>query len=135
MEIIRRTQQLSYIILPTFLNSISFHIKYIHSNSTIPIVTQEIIKKIGQLSLLKVDNDYSISVLKAAIIFTEHLHNTKIDNEIKPMYSPFEKKSILLRNDVVENHVSKQEILKNAAILEEEYFVTPLQTISKTQCK
>lgn len=131
MEIIRRTQQLSYIILPTFLNSISFHIKYIHSNSTIPIVTQEIIKKIGQLSLLKVDNNYSISVLKAAIIFTERLHNTKIDNKIKPMYSPFEKKSIFLRNDV-ENHVSKQEILKNAAILEEEYFVTPLQTVSKT---
>ncbi|XP_043800458.1 glutamyl-tRNA(Gln) amidotransferase subunit C, mitochondrial [Apis laboriosa] len=133
MEIIRHTQKLSYIILPTFLNSVSFHIKYVHSNSTMPIVTQETIKKIEQLSLLNLDKDYSTSVLKAAIIFTEHLRNTKIDNEIKPMYSPLEEKSILLRNDNIENNISKQEILKNAAILEEEYFITPLQIISKTQ--
>ncbi|XP_031367930.1 glutamyl-tRNA(Gln) amidotransferase subunit C, mitochondrial [Apis dorsata] len=133
MEIIRHTQKLSYIILPTFLNSVSFHIKYVHSNSTMSIVTQETIKKIEQLSLLNLDKDYSISVLKAAIIFTENLRNTKIDNKIKPMYSPLEEKSILLRNDNIENNISKQEILKNAAILEEEYFITPLQIISKTQ--
>lgn len=133
MEIIRRTQKLSYIILPTFFNSVSFHIKYVHLNSTMPIITQETIKKIEQLSLLNLDRDYSISVLKAAIIFTEYLRNTKIDNEIKSMYSPLEEKSIFLRNDNVENNISKQEILKNAAILEEEYFITPLQTISKTQ--
>lgn len=133
MEIIRHTQKLSYIIVPTFLNSVSFHIKYVHLNSTMSIVTQETIKKIEQLSLLNLDKDYSISVLKAAIIFTENLRNTKIDNKIKPMYSPLEEKSILLRNDNIENNISKQEILKNAAILEEEYFITPLQIISKTQ--
>lgn len=132
MEIIRRTPKLSYIFLPTFLNSVSFHVKYVHSNSTMPIITQETIKKIEQLSLLNFDRDYSISVLKAAIIFTEHLRNTKIDNEIKPMYNPLEEKSIFLRNDNLENNISKQEILKNAAVLEEEYFITPLQTISKT---
>ena len=45
------------------------------------------------------------------------------------MYSPFETESMLLRNDNVEHNISRKEILMNATITEEEYFVAPLQTI------
>lgn len=47
------------------------------------------------------------------------------------MYSPFEKEFILLRDDNIENNTSRKEILMNAAVTEEEYFVAPLQTITK----
>ncbi|XP_017759141.1 PREDICTED: glutamyl-tRNA(Gln) amidotransferase subunit C-4, mitochondrial [Eufriesea mexicana] len=61
----------------------------------------------------------------------KHLRNTKID-DIEPMYSPLEKESVPLRNDSVESITSRQEILMNAAIVEEEYFIAPVQTITKT---
>lgn len=131
MALVRCTQRLNYIFLPMFSNSVLYHhsMKPIDSSSTMPVIKQETIQKIEQLSLLNVDDDYGSSVLKAAIIFTENLRNTKINKEIEPMYSPFETKSMLLRNDNVEHNVSRKEILMNAAITEEEYFVAPLQTI------
>lgn len=131
MALVRCTQRLNYIFLPMFSNSVFYHhsMKPIDSSSTMPVIKQETIQKIEQLSLLNVDDDYGFSVLKAAIIFTENLRNTKIDKEIEPMYSPFETESMLLRNDNVEHNISRKEILMNAAITEEEYFVAPLQTI------
>lgn len=131
MALVRCTQRLNYIFLPMFSNSVLYHhsMKPIDSSSTMPVIKQETIQKIEQLSLLNVDDDYGFSVLKAAIIFTENLRNTKINKEIEPMYSPFETESMLLRNDNVEHNISRKEILMNAAITEEEYFVAPLQTI------
>lgn len=131
MALVRCTQRLNYIFLPMFSNSVLYHhsMKPIDSSSTVPVIKQETIQKIEQLSLLNVDDDYGYSVLKAAIIFTENLRNTEINKEIEPMYSPFETESMLLRNDNVEHNISRKEILMNAAITEEEYFVAPLQTI------
>lgn len=131
MALVRCTQRLNYTFLPMFSNSVFYHhsMKPIDSSSTMPVIKQETIQKIEQLSLLNVDDDYGFSVLKAAIIFTENLRNTKINKEIEPMYSPFETESMLLRNDNIEHNISRKEILMNAAITEEEYFVAPLQTI------
>lgn len=131
MALVRCTQRLNYIFLPMFSNSVLYHhsTKPIDSSSTMPVIKQETIQKIEQLSLLNVDDDYGFSVLKAAIIFTENLRNIKINKEIEPMYSPLETESMLLRNDNVEHNISRKEILMNAAITEEEYFVAPLQTI------
>lgn len=131
MALVRCTQRLNYIFLPMFSNSVLYHrsMKPIDSSSTVPVIKQKTIQKIEQLSLLNVDDDYGLSVLKAAIIFTENLRNTKINKEIEPMYSPFETESMLLRNDNVEHNISRKEILMNATITEEEYFVAPLQTI------
>ncbi|XP_012237451.1 glutamyl-tRNA(Gln) amidotransferase subunit C, mitochondrial [Bombus impatiens] len=131
MALVRCTQRLNYIFLPMFSNPVLYHhsMKPIDSSSTMPVIKQETIQKIEQLSLLNVDDDYGFSVLKAAIIFTENLRNTKINKEIEPMYSPFETESMLMRNDNVEHNISRKEILMNAAITEEEYFVAPLQTI------
>ncbi|XP_043592525.1 glutamyl-tRNA(Gln) amidotransferase subunit C, mitochondrial [Bombus pyrosoma] len=131
MALVRCTQRLNYIFLPMFSNSVLYHhsMKLIDSSSTMPVIKQETIQKIEQLSLLNVDDDYGFSVLKAAITFTENLRNTKINKEIEPMHSPFETESMLLRNDNVEHNISRKEILMNATVTEEEYFVAPLQTI------
>ena len=44
------------------------------------------------------------------------------------MYSILENARIRLRDDVARGDVDRQEILRNAAVLEEEYFVAPLTT-------
>lgn len=134
MKFIQSTLRLNYIFLPKLLNTNShrYCMKHVLLCSTMPIVKQETIRKIGQLSLVNLDGDYGSSVLKAAITFTERLRDTEIDTDIEPMYSPLEKESVPLRNDCVESTASREEILMNAAIVDEEYFIAPVQTITKT---
>ncbi|XP_076750331.1 glutamyl-tRNA(Gln) amidotransferase subunit C, mitochondrial [Xylocopa sonorina] len=136
MTFIRYNQELKHILLPRFSNLFLHlhYVKHVHSATSmaVSIPKQEIINKLEQLSLLNIDRDYGISVLQTAIAFTEQLRTTKILEEVEPMYSPFEKQLIPLRNDNVEN-TSRKEILMNAAVLEEEYFVAPLQSPIETQ--
>ncbi|CAL7948694.1 unnamed protein product [Xylocopa violacea] len=135
MAFIRCNQDLKRILLPTFSNLFLHHyVKHTHSATSVAmsIPKEEIINKLEQLSLLNIDHNYGLSVLQTAITFTEQLRTTKILEEVEPMYSPFEKQLIPLRNDNVEN-TSRREILMNAAVLEEEYFVAPLQNRLETQ--
>ncbi|XP_017794498.1 PREDICTED: glutamyl-tRNA(Gln) amidotransferase subunit C, mitochondrial [Habropoda laboriosa] len=133
MELVRYVQRPHYVFLSKFLNLFSHHypVKHIHSYTPTTIIKQETINKIQQLSLLNFSNDYSLSILEATLIFTEDLRTTKINENIEPMYSPFEKELIPLRDDNVESNTSRQEVLKNASVLEEEYFVAPLKNIIK----
>lgn len=94
-------------------------------------IEKEIIVKLEKLSLLDLRDGQNTSVLKAAINFAECIRSAKIDETIEPMYSPFEEKLIPLRDDKVKNDMNRQEILKNAVILEEEYFVAPYKSITK----
>lgn len=89
-------------------------------------IDKEIVKKLEKLSLVGIEHDRSIAVLEAAINFTERLRMTKISEDIQPMYSILEKESIRLRDDKVSDNVERKEILMNASVLEEEYFVAPL---------
>lgn len=104
--------------------------KQVNADTCAPVVNQNIINKLQQVSLISFDSDYSISVLESAINFTEHLRVAKIDDKIEPMYSPSEKEFIHLRDDEVKDNITRKEILKNAALLEEEYFVTPMNKVT-----
>ncbi|XP_017887522.1 glutamyl-tRNA(Gln) amidotransferase subunit C, mitochondrial [Ceratina calcarata] len=128
MEFLRFTRRLNYVFLPIYSNSVSYHhsVKHVHPNATVSSIKQGTVNKIEQLSLLSVDGDYGLSVLKAAIDFTEPLRITKVEEDVEPMYSPFENELIPLRNDCINNNASREDILKNAVVLEEEYFVAPL---------
>ncbi len=44
---------------------------------------------------------------------------------VEPMYSPLEDLSLQLRDDVITEGNCKKEILANAAVVEEDYFVAP----------
>lgn len=128
MELLRFTRRLNYVFLPIYSNSVSYHhsVKHVHPNETLSSIKQETIKKIEQLSLLSVDGDYGLSVLKAAIAFTKPLRITKVDEDVEPMYSPVENQLIPLRDDCIAKNAYREDILKNAVVLEEEYFVAPL---------
>ncbi|XP_076163733.1 glutamyl-tRNA(Gln) amidotransferase subunit C, mitochondrial [Ptiloglossa arizonensis] len=99
--------------------------RQVYTHTPMTSIRREIIDKIEKLSLINFEGDYSISVLKTAINFTECLRVAKINNAIEPMYRPFEKTLIPLRDDNVESSQLKEKILSNATVLEEEYFVAP----------
>lgn len=140
MEVFHRTQRLRTCVFSIRFLSTSFRhyctVNPKEENENIctsaPGIEQETINRIEKLSLLDFKSDYSVSVLKAAIDFTECLRTAKISDTVKPMYSPLENEFIPLRNDKVEDNVCKRKILKNAAVLEEDYFVAPFKSNKET---
>ncbi|KAL2729512.1 hypothetical protein V1478_005802 [Vespula squamosa] len=93
------------------------------------IINKKSINKLEKLSLIGYDNDHGIAILKAAVSFSERLRNFKISEEVQPLYNPLEENNLYLREDKVEDINNRREIFKNAAVLEEEYFIVPLQNL------
>jgi len=92
------------------------------------VIDEATIKRIEKLALVGFDYKQSKRVLEEAIAFAERLQTARIDETVRPMYSTLENDYIHLRDDVARHDVDRREILKNAAVLEEEYFVAPLAT-------
>lgn len=92
-----------------------------------PSIDEATIRRLERLALIGFEFKQSKRVLEEAITFTERLRTTRIDETVRPMYSILENNCIHLRDDVVQ-HIDRREILRNAAVLEEEYFVAPLTT-------
>ncbi|XP_071650018.1 glutamyl-tRNA(Gln) amidotransferase subunit C, mitochondrial [Temnothorax longispinosus] len=93
-----------------------------------PVIDETTIRRIERLALVGFEYRQSKRVLEEAIAFTERLRTVGIDETVRPMYSTLENYCIHLRDDVARHDVDRREILKNAAVLEEEYFVAPLAT-------
>ncbi|KAL6446975.1 hypothetical protein ACFW04_001388 [Cataglyphis niger] len=87
-----------------------------------PVIDEAIIRRLERLALVGFEYEQSKRILEEAIAFAERLRTARIDETVRPMYSTLENDRILLRDDVVQNDVDRCEILKNAAVLEEEYF-------------
>lgn len=93
-------------------------------------VTPNAIERIKKLSLIDVENERGVTVLNTAIDFAERLRTITIDSQAEPLYSTLENEHIPLRNDDVCN-VDRKEILKNAMISEDDYFIVPLNIVLK----
>ncbi|GAB1862368.1 Dna polymerase subunit gamma-mitochondrial-like protein [Camponotus japonicus] len=93
-----------------------------------PAIDEATIRRLEKLALVGFEYEQSKRILEEAIAFTEQLRTAHIDETVRPMYSTLENDHIRLRDDVVRDNVDRREILKNAAVLEEEYFVAPLVT-------
>ncbi|KAG5319085.1 GATC amidotransferase, partial [Acromyrmex heyeri] len=93
-----------------------------------PSIDEATIRRLERLALIGFEFKQSKRVLEEAITFTERLRTIHIDETVRPMYSILENNCIHLREDVVQHDVDRREILRNAAVLEEEYFVAPLTT-------
>ncbi|XP_015173671.1 PREDICTED: glutamyl-tRNA(Gln) amidotransferase subunit C, mitochondrial [Polistes dominula] len=98
------------------------------------VINEEFINKLEKLSLVGYNNDRGIAILKAAVNFSERLRNIDIPEEIQPLYNPLEEQNLYIREDEVKEINNRQEILKNAQVLEEEYFITPLQSHKNKSC-
>lgn len=99
-----------------------------------PAIDETTIRRIERLALVGFEYRQSKRVLEEAIAFAERLRTVQISETVRPMHNTLENDHIHLRDDVASN-VNRCEILKNAAVLEEEYFVAPLTTNTESKPK
>lgn len=98
-----------------------------------PVIDEATIKRIERLALVGFEYKQSKRVLEEAIAFAERLRTARVDETVRPMYSTLENDCIHLRDDVARQNVDRREILRNAAVLEEEHFIAPLAISKKKE--
>jgi aspartyl/glutamyl-tRNA(Asn/Gln) amidotransferase C subunit len=89
------------------------------------------ITKLEKLSLVEFDNERGIRKLESAIRFAQKLRDLQLDDHIQPMYSVLENEKLELREDKVSEGNCQDKILKNAKIIEDEYFIAPPDNVTK----
>ncbi|XP_014205350.1 glutamyl-tRNA(Gln) amidotransferase subunit C, mitochondrial [Copidosoma floridanum] len=94
-------------------------------------IDKKTIAKLERISLVDFDNEGGIQRLEAAIRFAQKLREVRLDPSVRPMYSVLENEKLELREDRVTEGNCREEILKNAKVLEDEYFVAPPGNIPK----
>ncbi|XP_013143648.1 PREDICTED: glutamyl-tRNA(Gln) amidotransferase subunit C, mitochondrial [Papilio polytes] len=77
-----------------------------------------------RLSLVKCDTVEGVEVLEDSIAFADKILHINTDN-IEPLYSVLENENLSLRSDVITQGNCQKDILKNASITEDDYFVAP----------
>lgn len=87
-------------------------------------IDQKTIKLLERLSLVDFANKKGIERLEDAIRFADQIR--VIDTTgVEPMISVLEDRTLYLRNDIVTEGNCRKEVMSNAAVTEEEYFVAP----------
>uniref|UniRef100_A0A914ZNJ0 Glutamyl-tRNA(Gln) amidotransferase subunit C, mitochondrial n=1 Tax=Parascaris univalens TaxID=6257 RepID=A0A914ZNJ0_PARUN len=89
-----------------------------------PLFDKRLITHLERLSLVRFSDEEAVAHLRKAVKYANQLkllHTTGIE----PMETVVEDLECPLRDDIVEQTISKKEVLSNAAELVEDYFVTP----------
>ncbi|XP_015589003.1 glutamyl-tRNA(Gln) amidotransferase subunit C, mitochondrial [Cephus cinctus] len=96
-----------------------------------PKISKKTISLLERISLVDFGNEEGVKRLEAAIRFAKLLKTYHIDESVKPMYSVLEREKLRLREDKVNEGDCREKILKNAAVVDEYYFVAPPGNIPK----
>lgn len=87
-------------------------------------VDDQTVQLLERLSLVDLDSKEAHRTLEDAIEFASQILD--IDTEgVEPLYTVLEKERLALREDAVTDGNIQQDVLRNARITEEEYFVAP----------
>ncbi|XP_045497227.1 glutamyl-tRNA(Gln) amidotransferase subunit C, mitochondrial [Colias croceus] len=89
-----------------------------------PKLDSNTIALLERLSLVKCDTNEGVTVLEDSIEFANKILHINTDN-VDPLYSVLEDENLSLRNDVITQGNCQEDILKNAVITEDDYFVAP----------
>lgn len=82
------------------------------------------VQLLERLSLVDLDSEEAHRTLEDSIEFASQI--LSIDTEgVEPLYTVLEKERLTLREDVVSDGNIQEDVLRNARITEEEYFVAP----------
>lgn len=103
-------------------NTPQFNTKCYNSSNTKLLIDD--IKLLEKLSLVNFENQKYVKVVEEAIEFANSINTVNTD-EIEPLISLLEDRNLRLRNDVVTDGYCYQDILRNAIVTEENYFVSP----------
>ena len=104
----------------------------IKENKTDIKIDSKTITKLERISLVDFGNETGIRRLEAAIHFAQKLKEVKLDPSVKPMYCVLENEKLELREDTVYEGNCRDKILKNAKVVEDEFFVAPPGNIPKS---
>ncbi|CAO1411170.1 unnamed protein product [Diamesa tonsa] len=87
-------------------------------------ITESEIILLERLSLVDLDRKEAVTVLEDSIEFANRIQNIDTEN-LEPLYTVLENHKLELREDAVTDGNIQQDVLKNAQITEEEYFLAP----------
>uniref|UniRef100_A0AAG5DNU4 Glutamyl-tRNA(Gln) amidotransferase subunit C, mitochondrial n=1 Tax=Anopheles atroparvus TaxID=41427 RepID=A0AAG5DNU4_ANOAO len=88
------------------------------------VLTDQTVRLLERLSLVNLDNKEAYKTLQDSIEFASRILNVETEG-VAPLYCVLEQHKLTLRSDIVDDGDSQEEVLKNAALTEEEYFVAP----------
>ncbi|XP_063824874.1 glutamyl-tRNA(Gln) amidotransferase subunit C, mitochondrial [Ostrinia nubilalis] len=88
------------------------------------VVDKQTISLLERLSLVKCDTVEGVKVLEDSIAFANKILHINTDH-VQPLYSVLEKENLYLRPDLVTQGNCQKDILKNASLKEDDYFVAP----------
>ncbi|XP_005189291.1 glutamyl-tRNA(Gln) amidotransferase subunit C, mitochondrial [Musca domestica] len=87
-------------------------------------IDSKTLQLLERLSLVNLDGREAFEVLQKSICFAESIANTDTDN-IKPVYRILFEEPLYLRLDVVTEGNCRDDILQNAQVTDEDYFIAP----------
>ncbi|XP_041978606.1 uncharacterized protein LOC121732719 [Aricia agestis] len=87
-------------------------------------VNESTIALLERLSLVKFDTKDGVKVLEDSINFANKILHIDT-NGVEPLYTVLEKENLSLREDKVTQGNCQADILKNAMVIEDDYFVAP----------
>lgn len=87
-------------------------------------VDDQTVQLLERLSLVDLDSKEAHRTLEDSIEFASRILTIDTDG-VEPLYTVLEKQKLALREDVVSDGNIQEDVLRNARITEEEYFVAP----------
>ncbi|XP_075973445.1 glutamyl-tRNA(Gln) amidotransferase subunit C, mitochondrial [Anticarsia gemmatalis] len=131
-SIIRTTRPLKFIqVSCRNLNSKipATPVSTLENEHTAPVkVDRNTISLLERLSLVKYDTPEGVKILEDSITFANKILHINTDG-VEPLYSVLEDKNLTLREDKITQGNCQKDILKNAAVKEDDYFVAPIGNI------
>uniref|UniRef100_A0A2M3ZDQ9 Glutamyl-tRNA(Gln) amidotransferase subunit C, mitochondrial n=1 Tax=Anopheles braziliensis TaxID=58242 RepID=A0A2M3ZDQ9_9DIPT len=91
---------------------------------TKPNIDRQVVLLLERLSLVDLETNDALETLVDSIGFASRI--LAIDTEgVEPMYTVLEQEKLSLREDVLNDGDLQADVLRNATVTEEEYFVAP----------
>lgn len=95
------------------------------NSSASPIeIDTKTIQLLERLSLVDLDSERALATLKSSIQFADKIAHIRTDH-VRPLYTVLEKQQLQLRNDQVTEGDCRRQVLRNAKVTDEDYYVSP----------
>ncbi|XP_055699588.1 glutamyl-tRNA(Gln) amidotransferase subunit C, mitochondrial [Phlebotomus papatasi] len=123
--------------IPDLLSKVpSTPIEIPESGKTVPKISidEDTIHLLERLSLVNIDSKEALKIVEDSITFADKILDINTEG-VEPLYTVLEDCDLELREDKVTDGNIREEVLKNASVTEEEYFVAPPGNIPLEQDK
>lgn len=92
------------------------------------ILDRSTLTLLERLSLVKYNTPEGLKVLKDSIDFANKVLHIKTTS-VEPLYSVLEEENLSLRSDEITQGNCQNDVLKNASLKEDDYFIAPIGNI------